>query len=856
MDEITHPNTDPILRVCRQYAYTDDVASEIKTFISEDTDVSAYLRENKPYERDWDDLAARLKSPDVHTEKAFDSLTVQAQECLRLRVLNGYSIVEITEACTLPKNKVETVLKEARDTFWEVFVTAELDTLRMCRKFVYSDIGAIETAIAICSKDYDIYAPDALDTYVLTYLAMHKPYESGWDSVAVRLAASDAHTQKAFNALDSQAQECLRLRTLDGYSIREIAATCKLTEKKVQAALKAARNTFWEAFVASETETLRTCRKFIYSDADATETAVIVCSQNWGDLSSEASSVDVLTYLDADKLSSGNWDTLAVHLRGLDDEILDTEVQKAFDSLEESEIALLRLRVGNGHTITAMAEKLECTELEIETFLTACRTKFWRALIDADPVVLRECRRLIHDDTEAEEIAIAICMQGGPVENVRQHVYDYLVKRWDPAPDWDDPDFVKVVEAAINPSAEKGTGFGSARIAYNQLDYPEQDLLKYKVVEHLSDAEIAEVIMIHLEKVERDVAAAKSTFWTLFTRERWSTLSYFIEELCQESDSPSNKILKVEAEQFAAETAYELLDETEREILKSRFVHGLSVLEIAIQEDTSTVEIAEILKVCREEFYYEFLSNIYSLWTPKVSTGRIRTDKITVGKIRADEEDVSNAWEKLHEQYYKIVPENFRGWLSTSAKRSQLGTLKEESRHGRITEKRGGIHINDEGESVPLISITEKPLTSDEAFMKKEAEAQELASWEAERERWYELLNKTTTAILASNKPEKKLFLLINYFLQPKLNELKKVNGRDAPEFQHPGEAMAMAYVKNRHQLRVTQAWIGEPINETARTIRRYTAEITDLVKECAAEVGISSAELVAGCPWIKNRLL
>ena len=897
MGEIRHPNIGHVLQICQQYVYTDEEAAKIADLIYENTastdefdrNVLAYLRENKPYAPDWDDLAVRLKSPDVYTEKALDLLTAQAQECLRLRVLDGCSIVEIAAACTLPENEVQIVLKEARDNFWEMFVPSELDTLQTCRKFVYSDTVATDTAIMICSKGYDIYAPDELDMDVFVYLATNMPYALNWDSIAVHLAASDTHAQKAFDTLDARAQQCLRLRTLDGCSITEIAATCKLTEKKVQSALKMARNNFWEAFVASEAQTLRTCRKFIYSDTDATDTAVAVCSKNWEIPSSEASSADALAYLGADKLSWENWDILAIHLRGLDDGTLDPDVQKALDTLEESEIELLRLRVGDGDTIESIAKKLDCTEAEVETSLTAYRKKFWDAFTDADPVVLRECRRLIHDDTDAEEIAIAICMQEVPVENVRQHVYNYLVKRWDPIPDWDNPKFIKVVKAVIHSidekiagfnaaktaqdllkykvdkaeisaTDEKIAGFNAAKTAYMQLEYSEQDLLKYKVVEHLSDEEIAQVLMMHLEQVERDVILAKTTFWKLFTRERWSTLSYFIEELFKEDGSPSTEIFKVEAEQSAAETAHESLDQIDKEILESRYVHGHSVKEIADRKRTSSIEIAEILTRTREEFYEEFLGEIYRLWIPDVSeiitdkskADKPKTQKITVGKIIADEDDVGNAWEKLQEQYYKIVPANLRGWLTTSAERSKLGTLKEKIRHRRLTEKHGSIHINSEGEPVPLISITENPLTPDEALIKKEAEEQELASWEAERNRWFHLLNKTTSAILKSNKPEKKLFLLINYFLQPKLNELKKANGRSAPEFQHQGEAMAMAHITNRRQLRVTQAWIGEPIDETDRTIRRYAAEIIRLVKKCAAEIGISRAELVAGCTRIK----
>ena len=728
--------------------------------------------------------------------------------------------------------------------------------LRSCRQYVYADEAAAKIATFIHEN---ATSTEEVDRGVLTYLVENRLYAPGWDNIAARLKVQDAHTQIAFDTLDVQAQRCLRLRTLDGYSIPEIAAKCTLKEKVVHAVLKAARHNFWKAFVVSEAHVLHKCRQFVYSDTDAMDAAIAICSQNCP-FSLEVSSADVIVYLGTNPVSSENWDTLAVHLEELDDAISETAVQEAFDTLEESEIALLRLRVGDGHAIAAIAKTLDYTEADVEASLITYRAKFWSAVVEVDGVVLRECRRLIHDDIDAKEIAVIIQKRGVPVENVRQHIYNYLVARWDVTPAWDDPAFMKVVAAVVNPTEKKVAGFEAAKTAYNLLEYPEQDVLKFKVVEGLSDEIIAQVSMKHLEQVKREATSAKDIFWKHFTRERWSTLTYFIEKLCEEDDSSSTGILKVEAEYLAAEEAYNSLNETDKDVLKQRCLQGLSVGEIAAKQRTSPVEIAETLTKVRDEFYEKFLAEIYRLWV--IGIRRVGTDEVKTNKIKADEDDVGNAWTTLQEQFYKFVPNNFRGWLTTSARRSKLDLAKEEHRHKRIAEEHGRTYINTdidtdintEGEFVTVVSTTEDILQPHEALAKERAEKKELKFWKNERKCWHTLLTKTAAAILKSKKPEKKLFLLTNYILQPKLNELRTAKPGATYEFQHPGEAMAIAHVTGQYQSKVTQTWIGEVIDATDRSIRRYTDEIIPLVERYAEEVGISTSELVEGCAAIKER--
>ena len=706
---------------------------------------------------------------------------------------------------------------------------------QVCRKYIYKDEASAKIANFVHEN---LISAEDFDGRVRTYLMENLPYAPHWDTIAARLRVGDTHTEKSFNALDAPEQQCLRLRVLTGCSIPEIAATCRLTPQKVHAVLRAARYNFWKAFVISESHVLKKCRQHVYADTAAMEAAIASCSK-----SCSIPRTDVLAYLAAAPVSWENWDTLAILFKELDADTAAPNVQETFATLEDSEKALLRLRVVDGHTIAEIARRLAYTKEQAEASLIMHRTKFWRTLVKTD-CILQKCRCFIHDDRDAEEIAVAF-LKRGVKRGVPVDVRDYLVERWDPIPDWNDSAFIEVVSAVVDPTAPKSAGFEAAKTAYNLLEYPEQNFLKFKV-EGVSDEIITHASMQPLNQVREKAREAKEVFWKLLTRERWSTLTYFIQELEElyEGDDPVHAdILKVEEERLAAQKVYNSLHERDRAILKQRHLQGLSVEEIAAKQQVLPVEIAETLTEAREKFYQEFLAEIYRLWGLKTPT-----------EIRGDEDHISSAWQTLQEQLYKFVPKNLGGFLTTVAQRSKLDAQKKEDPR-RFTSKDGGYtYLNSEGKVVPDV-IPPSPLQPDEMLEKEEAERIELAFLENDIKRWHALLTRTTVAILGYKRPEKKLYLLINYVLQPKLNELRGAKARVPHEFQKPGEAMAVSHVDHQYQSEVTQTWIGEPIDATDRSIRRYVGEIISLVEEAAEAVGIKRAELVAGCaPIKKNR--
>lgn len=439
-----------------------------------------------------------------------------------------------------------------------------------------------------------------------------------------------------------------------------------------------------------------------------------------------------------------------------------------------------------------------------------------------DPIVLRECRRIIPCDRDAEEIAAAIQRRGVLVENMRQHIYDHLVECWDPIPDWDDPAFIQVVEAVVDPTAPKIASFEAARTAYDLLDYPEQNLLKLKSAEGLAEKGIAQILRTPVDQVTRDAESAKKTFWQLFTRERWSTLTYFLEELCEEVDSSSSEMLKVESEYLAAKAAYNSLDEIGRAVLRQRCLEGLSVKEIAAKQRTSLVEVSDILTDARADFYKEFLEEIYDP-TPI----KIRENKDDINDARDYHHD---AYNKLYETLYKFIPENFRGWLNKTGPRFAQASVKKNKHR---------VHL-----------IKELP---DEGHEEKSGN-EKLRRLELERKRWFELLTRTAVAILGLKKPEKKLHVFVHYILQPALNQLwGGAKARGLNEFQNPGEAMAIAHVLGQYRSKATQAEIGDVIGATDRAIHNYVNEIRPLMKKYAKEAGIADAEFRAAFAHIKE---
>lgn len=471
----------------------------------------------------------------------------------------------------------------------------------------------------------------------------------------------------------------------------------------------------------------------------------------------------------------------------------------------------------------------------------------------ANPI-LYECRRFIHDDRDAEETAGAISARGVPVESMHQ----YLKARWDPIPDWDDTEFIQVLKAVVNPTASKVAGVEAARIAYDQLDDAEKNLLKFKV-DGLSEEVMAQALQKSVKQVKSDANTAKKTFWQLFTRARWSTLPYFLEGLCEEVDSPD--MLKVEAEYRMAETAYNALEQRAKDVLKLRHLEGCSVSEIAAKQGSPIEAVSRILTEAREDFCDAFLSELYSQYimgqcivetdesgTPKIES--VRTSKIEIGSDGDGEDHTSDAWLRLHKTFYKLVPNNFRSWATTTAKGLKRDSEDKQRRHDRRIKQYGHLDMNLEGEHVYVLGSA-AVLQPDEALEKEALEKEELRSLARERRRWHALLTETAEAILGTKKAEKKLYILVNYILQPKLDELSGAKVGVPHESQMPGEAMTIAHFKH-YQSKATQAKIGEVIDATDRSIRRYLDEILPLVKRYAKAVGIADAELVEGCAPIK----
>ena len=342
--------------------------------------------------------------------------------------------------------------------------------------------------------------------------------------------------------------------------------------------------------------------------------------------------------------------------------------------------------------------------------------------------------------------------------------------------------------------------------------------------------------------MESEATSAKEEFWKRLTRERWSTLPYFLEILSKKGDLPCAKILKIELEYRAAKEAYDTLAERDKAVLIKRCVDGLSFEEIATQGDTGCGEVAETLRHARKRFYDTFLSKMYLLHK----------------RDGPNEDDSSDAWAILQGRLYKFIPENFTAWLGSSTKRVKIARKKRDETLGRIAEKNRDPdrdpELDNEGKPINVaISGSEWQEPRDE-IIKDEAEERETRYWKNQVERWHRLFQNTACAILECKKPQKKLYLLVNYFLQPQLNELRELNNRGTSRFQDPSNAITLDHAKSLYlSKKDTQKWIAQPIDESDRTIRRYAGEIIPLVERYAKEVGISREDLIAGCAPIKK---
>ena len=848
MSKSRKPDIENLLHVCRQYIYSDSQAEETAAAVHENWDVHssmdldarvhAYLSTNKTYTGSWDTLTLHMQMPDAHAKKAFDIIGPRLKEFLRLRTVEGLSIAEIAASYTSTQRKVKLSLTIARAKFWKAYVWAEKHLLRVCRQHVYADNKAAEIAIAVCSKNWDKSAPEALGDRVRTYLTANKLHTNIWDTLALHsqsldAAASDVHIQKAFDTLEKGEIEFLRLRVVQGHTIKNIAATYKLSQTKVTAVLKDFRAKFWNALVLSEENTLRVCRQYVHSDSQAVEIAAAV-HKNWDTSPSpEKLNESVRVYLSTNNPEADTWDTLSLHMQ-----MPDAQTEKAFATLEESEIELLHLRVVQGYTIKEIAKYLRWTNEKVRRSLDTSRTKFWCAIARVDNSVLQECRRLIHDDADAEGIAAAIYKQGYPdLKHLREHLREYLLQCWGTPPDWDNPALVEVLQEVTNPTGRKVPGFHAAVDAYTSLRVDARELLKLKA-RGLSNWDIArELAWMSLNQVKRDTEAARILFWKTYTSKRWSTLPYFIEKLRKQDASDSQEILKDTVEYSAAEEAYDLLGKARQTLLAKRCVKGHSLKEIAAQEKKSTDEVAAALTKIRMEFQREFLDRIYRLYS-----------------IKGEKDDVQEAWTKLQENYYRVVPGNFRAWLTTSTER-ETTTSEQTDKHRREIENQKGVRFKSEdpegeGETGIYISTPwEAPDPQDTIVWKEDRDHLKLA---------HQLLKRTTERLKEKKEPEKKLFLLIKYFLHPVLEALKNANMHRSYDSQDQDEPLATTHVNTKNQgqpaqTRLTQQWIATVIGKNVRTIRRYKeSDIQPVLKECCEELGINFENLERACPAIK----
>ena len=855
MSKSRRPDIERLVRVCRQYIYSDTQAAEIAAIVHKDWDihtsmdldvyVHTYLATNKPYTGNWDTLTLHMQTPDPHAKKAFDIIGFPLQEFLRLRTVEGLSIAEIAARYTSTERKVKSSLTIARATFWRAYVWAEKQILHVCRQYVYADNEAAEIAITVCSKTWDKSALESPGDRVYTYLTANKLDTDTWDTLALHsqfldAAAPDVHAQKAFDALEKEEIAFLCLRVVQGHAIKNIAATYKLSQPKVAAVLKDLRAKFWNAFVQSEENTLRVCRQYVYSDGQGVETAIAICSKNWDNLlSPEKLNERVRAYLSTNNPEADTWDLLSLHMQ-----MPDAQTEKVFVSLEASEIEILHLRAVQGHTIKEIAKSLRWTSEKVQRSLETLRTKLWRAIVRTDNSVLQECRRLIHDDADAEGIAIAIYKQGCPnLKHLREHLREYLLKCWDTPPAWDNLTFIEVLQEVTNPTGRNVPGLHSAVNAYQSLEVDTRELLKLKA-EGLSNWDVVrKLAWVSLNQVKRDTEAARVLFWKTYTSQRWSTLPYFIEKLHKQETSDSEEILKVTEEYQAAAEAYNLLGKARQTLLIQRCVKGHSIKEIAAEAKKSPDEIVEELAKIRMEFQREFLDRIYRLWISGTAANR----------IKADEDDVQEAWTKLEKNYYKVVPENFQAWLTTSTEREVRTSRKKDERRKETEQQKGKRFISDdpegEGETGTYISDPwEAPDPQDTIESKEDSDHLKLA---------HQLLKRAMERIKTKKEPEKKLFLLIQYFLHPISEALKSTNMYRSYNSQDQKEpATTHVNTKNQGQptqTRLTQEWIATVIGKNVRTIRRYKeTDIQPILKECCEELGINFEILERACPAIK----
>ena len=863
MANTDRPNLTAIYCVCQQYIYYDADVPEVAAAVYDNWDVSSsediearvldYLSTHKPHANNWDMLPLQMAAPDPHAAQAFSEI-FHYKELLQLRCVEGRSLSEIaTYYGSSTEKKVENLLKGVRLKFWSAYVLAEQTTLRVCRQYLYTNSNAQSTAMAVYQKNVGTPSSDVRHCRVLAHLMATQRYTGNWDTLAWQIQSRnagtlDSHAQKAFDSLERADIKFLCSRVAEGYTLSDIAKEYGQKEKEVKAKLQNLRSKFWGVYVSSEQETLRACRRYVYADGDAVEAAIAIRRENTQVPSCpEQLDTNVRAYLSATDLDADAWDLLPEHI-----EQQGTPVEKALNSLQVTDRNLLALRLIEGKSIEEIADHLGLAMAVVAGRLAELRTLLW----SADDTVLRECRRFIHDDTDAERIAAVMYKQGTPnLENLREYVRESLIASWDPLPSWNDPFLSELIAVLNNPTDKPVPGIHAAAIAYNSLSEINQKLLKLKT-EGTSNWDISrqlsEIDKLYPEDVDNRMNEVVKIFWETFTRERWSTLPYFIELFStQPTHDPSHETLKDKKEYEASITAYNSLVEAGQTLLEKRCIHGKSLAEIADEEKKSVEWVFDELQRLREQFRNEFQAILF----PNNPTLPNRNQDVFIW----EEDDVADARAKFLLNFYKYIPENYKAWLATAKRWIENARIREERRLSDAADEEGIIVpepvYGDDGTLIsptigPIVGGGQEPEDALSIIVKNEEREKHLA-------RSPKLLQEALDRVKEMSMPEKKMFALVKYFLRETLDAHEGVTKlREHRDPQENGASNLTAEFPDGLQMLVATV-----VGREMRSIRRWKNENIRLaLAEACEAIGMEFHELenknpdIHGTDIIKER--
>ena len=858
MANTDRPNLTAIYCVCQQYIYYDADVPEVAAAVYDNWDVSSsediaarvldYLSTHKPHANNWDMLPLQMAAPDPHAAQAFSEI-FHYKELLQLRCVEGRSLSAIATYYGSSTKQVEILLTQVRLKFWSAYVLAEETTLRLCRQYLYTNSYAQSTAMAVYQKNVGTPSSDVRHCRVLAHLMATQRYTGNWDTLAWQIQSRnagtlDSHAQKAFDSLERADIKFLCSRVDEGYTLSDIAKKYGQKEKEVKAKLQNLRSKFWGVYVSSEQETLRACRRYMYADGDAVEAAIAIRRENTQVPSCpEQLDTNVRAYLSATDLDADAWDLLPEHI-----EQQGTPVEKASNSLQVTDRNLLALRLIEGKSIEEIADHLGLAVDGVAGRLAELRTLLW----STDDTVLRECRRFIHDDTDAERIAAVMYKQGTPnLEDLREYVRESLIASWDPLPSWNDPFLSELIAVLNNPTDKPVPGIPAAAIAYNALTETGQKLLKLKI-EGASNWDISRQLDERINTVNSHANEARKMFWETFTRERWSTLPYFIEFFStQSTHDPSHEILKVEKEYEASITAYNSLMEAGQTLLEKRCIYGKSLAEIAGEEKKSVEWVFDELQRLRQQFRNQFQATLFPD-EPSVSnhTASGNVNKRNQDVSIWDEDDVVDARAKFLLNFYKYIPENYKAWFKTATRRIKNARIEVERKISEAIDKNGTIVqvpvYDDDGNQVGITTTRtigggpepEEPLSR---IVKDEEREKHLA-------RSPKLLQEALDRVKEMSMPEKKMFALVKYFLRETLDAHEAVTKlREHRDPQEKGASSLTDEFPDGLQLLVATV-----VDRDLRSVRRWKNENIRLtLAEACEAIGMEFHELEKKNPHI-----